>query len=432
MLAKKLLVPILLVLSLFVQSPVFAQNSADIKRDQIVHFFEYQSPEVIERFYNLLNVLFIVGDYYVDEKSLEELIDLAMKGAVSGLDPHSHLLLGEEASEALKTMSREDNYVGVGMQIQSISNNTVVMGVFDNSPAMTVGIEPGDIITRVNGQDIWGLSTDEVARLIMGPEGTTVQLEIKSRSYQQPRILEITREKVEVISVIYRDNLFDDIGYIKVSAFNEETPDRFHEALRSLSDKRGLIIDLRDNPGGLLNVVVKMVGQMVGPGQLVITEKGRITYPDVKTGDEDEKVLSSNTERIVIIVNNFSASASEIMAGSLQYYNVADIVGVRTFGKALVQRYGDIDDDPNDTTMYLGITVARYYLPDGRDISATGVVPDFEVEQSEGFRRYDYRTQNDLQFQKAVELIRGENDQDIESEKVDKKWYRFFQFWKIF
>lgn len=434
---KKSVLGLILTVSLVFNSHIFAQSQDEFKRQVVIEFLNNQNPEVVSRFYDLLRVMLIVQDNYVDVKSLEEILELAMKGAVNGLDPNSNLFLGEEASRLAESFTGEENYVGIGLQIEVINGTVIVMSVFDGSPAMDAGIEPGDFIRRVDKEDVWKKTAQEVAKKMRGPENTEVELEIFSRNFQQLKTIRVIRKHVVIASVVYEDNLLGNVGYIKIHAFTREAIERFRQALLSyfVSGKEGLIIDLRDNGGGLLDSVVYMLGFLIGPDKLVISQRSR-DLNLVETKTKNDMVLPDTmvgSSKIVVLVNNFSASASEIMAGNLQYYDVATIVGVRTFGKASVQAYKDVDESEHDfknTTMILGLTVARYLLPDGRDISAEGVAPNVEIEQKEGFRRYDYKTENDPQFYKAVELLRGNTVPQVkkESDRKKRKWFFFFMF----
>lgn len=431
----RLISRVLLIVFLLFNGSVFAQiqvqTTTDFQRKAIVEFIENESPETVDRFYNLLRIMFMIQDFHVEERSMEEILNLAMKGAVEGLDPYSHLFLGQEAARIMRSLSGEENYVGIGATIQSINKDTVVISVINNSPAMIAGIEPGDIITRVNGKSVWGWSVQEVADAIKGQENTVVTVEIRSAKSQKPKTLELVRRRVVMISVVSRNDLVKDIGYIKISAFSSETPGHFREALEALDGKEGVVIDLRDNPGGDLDAVVKMIGYMIGPDRLVISEKNNnpssiFQVKEVLTSDK--RVLSPAFSRVntVVLVNNFSASASEVMAGVLRHHNAATVIGVRTFGKASVQIYSDIDERfhaPEDTSMIIGLTIAKYYLPDGSDISRDGISPYIEVEQPEDFRRYEYLTERDAQFMEAVEFLKG---------KEGKSKWRYLAPWKWF
>ena len=371
------------------------------KKQEVQKFLDAH-PELVSKFYDLISVLDRVEDFYVDEKSKEELINLALKGMVSGLDPYSNLLIDKEASDAAGSFGAEDKYVGVGMSIMKLGRDFVITSVFKNSPAQKAGLEPGDIILKVNNKDVSSMSSLEVRNLIRGKADTAVAIEIRSKRLQKPKTYTLVRQSVVFASVDATE--FGEYGYVKINQFVEETPDRLKKALKQFQGKKGLILDLRDNPGGLVNSVNEITGLFVGSDKLTITMKGRGAYlsHEVRTGVQKEIYPT----KVVILVNNFSASASEILAGTLQYHQVAKVIGVRTFGKAVGQSvWGMASDDAGNVRLLLSLTTFRYYLPDGRSISDTGVVPDIEVEQPEGFRIYEYGTKKDLQLQKALEFL---------------------------
>ena len=214
--------------------------------------------------------------------------------------------------------------------------------------------------------------------------------------------------------MVYKD-LDRQIAYIRITEFAfPETTVRFYGALARASNKAGLIIDLRDNGGGALDAASMMIGYFVGPNRLVVNTKGRdfqgepYTAPHLTPAHDWTPV--KYPPKIVVLVNNYSASASEVMAGNLQQHKDVTILGVRTFGKATVQNYLDIDKPDHvpdaNTRLLLGITIARYYLPDGTDISSVGVMPDIEVEQPDNFRIYEYGTRRDRQLQEALKFLR--------------------------
>ena len=291
---------------------------------------------------------------------------------------------------------------------------------FEGFPAHEAGIEPGDMIKTVNGKDVYGMNPDIVRSLIVGPTGTTVSVEIDSPRLSKPTTVELTRRDIKVASVVAKE-LDDKTMYIKVRAFKEpeETAAEFFDALVGASRGDRLIIDLRNNGGGAVNTVVDMVGDFIGPDKVVMIEKKRDGRAHPYKTENTGTTPVAYPKKVVILVNNDSASASEIMAGSLQYYGVATIIGVRTFGKARVQQYLDLEKSDHvmdeNTRLLMGITTGRYFLPGGedgkgdkigKDITNVGVEPDIEVEQPDGFRGYEYGTLRDAQLQAAIEFLK--------------------------
>lgn len=357
--------------------------------------------------------------HYVDPKSSLELITLGMKGMVGGLDPNSGLFVNDDARVIKEWLRGESAYQGgVGVSIISLDRNIFIAEVFEDMPAFKAGLEPGDMITKVDGKSIFGLTTNAATNLIKGPDGTAVVLEIKSPRFQKPKLVSLIRQRITVQSVSYK-NLKNNIAHIKVRQFSEETPDRFFEALSWSQGKKGLVIDLRGNPGGRIDVVARMLCYLLGRGREVAILKERGTenpyiltsaYGDAKIRNMNITLPVDFPSKMVVLIDNFSASASEMMAGDLQYYKLASVVGVRSFGKATAQQYLGISLDMDnhsieDGEMVLGITTGRYYLPGGQNVSSDGIVPDVEVEQPDNFRLYERGTKRDAQLQAAIKIL---------------------------
>lgn len=394
-------------------SIVFAQDShvEKHKKEMVLKFIE-EHPELNSKFFDLFLVMNGLKENYVDSKSYEEYLDLALKGMVEGLDPYSTVFMGKEAEQFFGSL-KEQVSAGIGIRIGKFGKEIYVMSVVSGSPAEKAGLEPGDVILKVFVKDgnlsLYGLSTEEVANFVRGPENTEVVLEIMARRYQKPRVVKIIRKEITYPSIESKQ-LPNKVGYIKIVSFEKETPERFLGALKFMNRSRGLIIDLRGNPGGTLDSVSKILGYFIGPGQVIMIEKKRLEK-DV-TGEN--MVVTSTAKqdyssKVVVLIDNFSASASEIMAGNMKYYKLATLLGVRTFGKALVQGSFDADvseHEPEKSKLLVKVTTARYLLPNRKDIQGVGIEPDIEVEQAENFRTYDSRTKKDFQFQQAMQFLK--------------------------
>ncbi len=395
------------------QNPIQNISPENLEKLQSIIGYIIQSKDshLISKLDDFFMVYSEILSHFVDEKQADELMSLAMKGMVNGLDPYSNLFVDKKESQEMLSYFSESSYSGgIGISINRYGKEVYVTEVFDGTPAYKGGIVPGDLITKIDGNNVYGMNNAQVSTLIKGQEGTSVSLEIKSRKSQKPKTVSITRQKINISSVTYK-NLENNIGYIKVRAFNklEETGFEFFEALHALQNKEKLIVDVRNNGGGSVATVIDMVGDFIGPELPVIIKKGRVDEVPFSTKDTGLNPVNY-PKKIVVLVNNFSASASEIMAGNLQYYQIAKIIGVRTFGKATVQDYLDLDKSDHypdeNTRLLMGITIAHYLLPDGRDITKTGIVPDIEVEQAENFRFYDYGTKKDAQLQEAIKFLK--------------------------
>lgn len=373
-----------------------------------------KDPETVKKLYDFFVVHDFIKSEYVDEKNSADLLRLSMIGLVDRLDPYSNLYVDEDAELINRRLSSEENFSGIGLTIMRLSGEIVITEVLENSPAATADLRPGDIILMVNSESVFGMSVERVSGLIKGEEGTPVVLEIRSMRFQKPRSVNMIRRRITVKSVSHRD-LKDGIRYIKIKSFLPETSEEFLEILFDsiIKNKKGLIIDLRNNGGGLLSVVNEIVGFFVGPKKILVTEKRRIVDEQVVTVTPNIVTFMGNARanaklpRVVVLVNNFSASASEIMAGNLKHYKIATLVGVRTFGKATVQNYVPLDgQNPANSRLIIGLTVARYYLPDGSDITGNGIQPDIEVELPEDFKQFKYLTNKDHQFQEALKILK--------------------------
>lgn len=378
----------------------------ETKRRQLLsRILSINDPETLKKLHDLFLVHDMARAHFVDSKTSPDLLDLAMTGMIGGLDPYSNLFIDSDAEMVTRNLSGENNFIGIGMSIENFYKTVVITEVFDGFPAARAGIEQGDILLKVNGESVFGMSVAKIASLIRGPEGTSVVLEIRAARFQKSRPINVVRQRVVVESVSYK-NLKNNLAYIKVRSFRPETVERFSDALKKSSNKKGIIIDLRDNGGGSLDAVNQMVSLLVGPNKVLVSMKGRSTSSEVLTPAGANRLVGYST-KIVLLINNNSASASEIMAGNLKHYKVATLVGVRTFGKATAQNYLGLDN-PNilESRLIVGITTARFYLPDGTNITGEGVQPDMEVEQPENFKRFQYLTRRDTQFQRALQLLR--------------------------
>lgn len=333
--------------------------------------YEYEPDEVKEGMY--AGMLAMLKDPYTGYYSVDDLNSL-MEGNVG-------------------------TYVGIGVRVsQDVKTKKIsVVKNFKGSPAIEAGLKTGDEIIKVEGEDIRGLELEFVVSKIRGEEGTPVNITIYRESANKEIDFSLTRKKITMDTVEYK-MLEDNIGYILVEEFDEITVSQFKEAIQEL-DKEGqekLIIDLRNNPGGNLAAVVEMVDMIVPEGVIVYTLD--------KNGNrlEERSDKKEYNKPIVILTNEYSASASELFTGALRDYNKALVVGTTSFGKGVVQRIYGLNDGSGAK-----ITVSKYYTPSGYDIHDVGIIPDYEVELAEDVvGMSNIPVEQDNQLQKAIEIIK--------------------------
>jgi len=317
------------------------------------------SDDVQDSVKSFTRVLAVVERNYADPVDTDKAIyDGAIPGMLHVLDPHSNFF--DPKQYALFREEQEGRYYGVGMVVMQRENQTVVQAPFVNSPAYKAGIRPGDAILKVDGKNCTGLTTTEVADLLKGPKGTAVHISLGREGWEKPIEVTVVRDEIPRPGVEYSTTVRPGIGYVRVSTFNETTDSDLSDALKQLGVAKldGLIIDLRNNGGGLLNQAVGMADMFLDKNELVVSHRGRASaerpYYAVR-GNQGVEVP------IIVLVNGQSASASEIVSGAIQDHDRGLIVGETSFGKGLVQTQFPLSED---TALLL--TTARYYTPSGR------------------------------------------------------------------
>lgn len=320
-------------------------------------------------------------------------------GIMNGLnDPYSVYYTKEEYQDLLEDNSGE--YFGVGAVVtQDTTMKVTVVRPIKGSPAEAAGVKADDIIVEVDGTEITDQELSLVVEMIRGEKGTTAHIKVYRPSEDKYIEFEIKRAEVENVSVDYR-MLDNNVGYISITQFYENTPKEYKEAVEDLGKQgaKGLIVDLRDNPGGLLNAVVDMCAYTLDGGNIVTTK------------DRDGKVTSSFDDKddhsidvpMVVLVNGNSASASEIFAGAMKDTGTAKLVGTTTFGKGIVQSILPLSDGTA-----IKITVSKYFTPGGNDIHQIGIEPDYEVELEDRTNAVNIDYEDDLQLHKAEEVIKS-------------------------
>lgn len=332
--------------------------------------------------------------YFEEDEQAKQ--DGIIKGYMEGLDdPYSVYYTQEEYASFME--DTEGEYVGVGVQVSQATDTKIitVVKVFDG-PAKEAGILAEDIITEVNGEDISDQDIDTVVDKIRGVEDTEVTITVYRSSDGEDHEYTMPRKKVENPTVEY-EMLDNNIGYIEVSSFYEVTAQQYIAAVKDLESQgmEGLIVDLRNNGGGLLDIAVEMLDYMLPAGKIVYTEdKDGNIIEEFNSTDEEQF-----TKPLAVMVNGYSASASEIFAGAIKDYGIGTLVGTNTYGKGIVQRMFPLDDGSA-----IKVTIAKYFTPKGNDIHKIGIKPDVEVElDTEAYK--DSEGEEDNQLQAAVDNI---------------------------
>lgn len=308
----------------------------------------------------------------VDVPSTKRLFYGAIRGMMHAMnDPYSRFL-DEKAFEELNEVTM-GKFVGVGIEITSRNNDIVVITPIENSPAMEAGIMSGDIIKRVNDKSIAGMKLPDVVKMIKGVPGSTVTLTITRVGSSEPMDFELKRLPIAIKSVEFEVIEKQGIGYIKIKNFGSDTAKDVAAALATFNKGKikKVIVDLRNNPGGLLSAAVEISGMFLQKGQKIVSTKGRKETAVVEYKSESDPLF---TGEMVVLVNEGSASASEIFAAAMRDNNRGKLVGEKTFGKGSVQKTFNLDD-----SIAVAITVAKYYTPSGELIHGKGIMPDFKV-----------------------------------------------------
>lgn len=320
------------------------------------------------------DVLALVKQNYVVEVEDKKLIESALQGMLTSLDPHSGYLSPEDFTDLQE--KTKGAYGGIGLEVTSEDGAVKVVTPMDDTPAGRAGLESGDYITAINGTSILGLRLNEAVNQMKGEPKTNLTLTIVREGRDEPFDVTLTREIINIKSV--RVRMEGDYAYLRISNFNENTTREAAEGLNDLKAKnpnlKGLILDLRNNPGGLLDQSVGIADLFLEGGE-VVSQRGR--RPEDITRYQARKGDIMDGKPIVVIANPGSASAAEIVAGALQDHKRASIVGLTTFGKGSVQSVVNLGEN-----RAVKLTVARYYTPSGRSIQKTGIEPDLEVAQS--------------------------------------------------
>lgn len=353
------------------------------------------------KFQKLLVVKDELSTYYDGKIDESALVTGAIKGMTDALkDPYT-VFMDKSETQSFTTQIKGQQYVGIGAQVSTKDNNIIIVAPFDGSPAEQAGIKPFDTIVKIDGTVVTAKDLDKAVSMMKGKEGTTVKITIARQGKENFDVV-VTRKSV-VYNTIKGEMLNNNIGYIHIDMFDENTGDNFNNKLAALkkAGAKGLIIDLRDNGGGVLTDCMKVVSNFIDKNKVVVSTVDKNNHKDefYSTGGD------SIGMPLVVLVNGNTASASEIFAGAVKDYKLGTLVGTKTFGKGVVQNTFDTGDDT-----LLKVTISKWYTPLNENINHTGFNPDVQVDYTQyeqDLQNNAYDRSKDPQFSKALEIIKA-------------------------
>jgi carboxyl-terminal processing protease len=368
-------------LSLFFSNLSFSANEKSIY-DKIDLF-----SEVLDK----------VNNEYVEEIDHSEAMDAAINGVLQSLDPYSAYMSPEIFKEMQTETSGE--FGGLGIEVGMEYGVVKVISPIDNSPAEEVGVKAGDYIVKINDIQVQGKTLTEAVELMRGPVGSIIKITVRRRGVKKAIIFNITREIIKIESV--KSKIIEDtVGYIRLTSFNENSADQIKEKIKELRQNKKIekyILDLRNNPGGLLSQAIKISDFFLNNGEIVST-KSRKKKENRKWFAHKGDIIGGET--LIVLINYGSASAAEIVAGALKDHKRAILIGEKSFGKGSVQSV-----IPLNNKGAIRLTISKYYLPSGKSISEVGITPDIEIAESSEDFRMNTNTDNQLDF--AIKLLNG-------------------------
>ena len=355
----------------------------------------------IDEFYKKVDlfseVLEKIQNEYVDEIDQAEVMDAAINGVLQSLDPYSAYMSPEIFEESQTETSGE--FGGLGIEVTMEAGVVKVIAPIDDTPAARAGVKAGDYIVRIDGNQVQGKSLFEAVNMMRGPVGTSIEITIRRKNLKKAKKISITREIIQIKSVVSKP-IDNKIGYLRLKAFNENSSNQLKKEILKLEKNNkllGYILDLRNNPGGLLSQAVKISDYFLEDGEIVST-KGRKKRENRKFFANKGDIIKGKP--LIVLINTGSASAAEIVAGALQDHKRAILLGEDTFGKGSVQSI-----IPLKNRGAIRLTISKYFLPSGKSISEVGVAPDIKIEE-EG-EEFAINTETDNQLNYAVKLLSG-------------------------
>ena len=368
-------------LSLFFSNLSFSANEESIY-DKIDLF-----SEVLDK----------VNNEYVEEIDHSEAMDAAINGVLQSLDPYSAYMSPEIFKEMLTETSGE--FGGLGIEVGMEFGVVKIISPIDNSPAEEAGVKAGDYIVKINDIQVQGKTLTEAVELMRGPVGSIIKITVRRRGVKKAIIFNITREIIKIESV--KSKIIEDtVGYIRLTSFNENSANQIKKKIKELKQNKKIekyILDLRNNPGGLLSQAIKISDFFLNNGEIVST-KSRKKKENRKWFAHKGDIIDGET--LIVLINYGSASAAEIVAGALKDHKRAILIGEKSFGKGSVQSV-----IPLNNKGAIRLTISKYYLPSGKSISEVGITPDIEIAESSEDFRMNTKTDNQLDF--AIKLLNG-------------------------
>ncbi len=355
-----------------------------------------------------------VRSSYVEEVTDQELIEKAIDGMLSGLDPHSGFM-NEEVFQEMQ-MDTEGKFGGLGIEITMEEGFVKVIAPIEDTPAYEAGVLAGDYIIQIDETPVFGLTLNEAVELMRGRKGEPIVITI-SRANTEPFEIEIIRDYIKIRSV--KSEVLNNIGYLRITSFNEQTESGLLDAIKKIEKEnqiKGYVLDVRSNPGGLLTQAVKVTDIFLERGEIVSTrgrDKKDIRRYRAKKSDR------TNGKPLVVIIDGGSASASEIVAGALQDHKRAIIIGTQSFGKGSVQTIIPFQVSNSDNLTGIRLTTARYYTPSGESIQGKGIVPDIIIEQGE-FESFNYKRFSESDLKDSLDKNNEEELEDNEENELSE------------